>query len=188
MWIDRLLVAMFSANAPTFAIDVAPDARVLGFTCLVSAIAFAVFAIVPTLASSRVDASALGTASRRVIGHRDRRRQVVIIAQVALTMVLAAAGSAFVQELRRLQTEPLGVTLERVVSAQLSPVPGGYQPPFTGSTYFPQLLERIASTPGVRSAAFSRSPVLGGQLVFVPVAVVRSRRMASPVTSAEPPS
>jgi predicted permease len=174
MWIDRLLVAMFSANAPTFAIDVAPDARVLGFTCLVSVIAFAVFAIVPTLASSRVDASALGAASRRVIGHRDRPRQIVIIAQVALTMVLTAAGSAFVQELRRLQTEPLGLNLERVISAQLSPVPGGYQPPFAGGTYFPQILEQIAAIPGVRSVAFSRSPVLGGQLVFVPVAVARS--------------
>jgi hypothetical protein len=45
---------------------------------------------------------------------------------------------------------------------QLLPVPGGYQPPFESRTYFPSLLERIASIPSVQSAALSRWPVLIG--------------------------
>jgi predicted permease len=169
VWIGRSLVALFKANAATFGLDVMPNARVLGFAGLVSLAAFAIFAVVPAWAASRADVSALASVSPRIVGGRLRVRQAVVVLQVALTVVLLTVGSTFLLELRRLQSEPLGLSLDGVLSAQLVPLPGGYEPPFSSDVYYPRLLQDVGRLPGVASVALTHTPVLGRFAGFTPV-------------------
>lgn len=161
-WTDHVLVSIFTASAPTFALDITPNGRILAFMAAVSAIAFALFAVLPALAVSRTDPSTLHSVSSRVIGSRDRLRQATIVVQVALTIVLVAIGTTFVNQLRALRSEPLGLNIEGVLSAHLTPSPNGYDPPFSGGVYFRNLAESLRAIPGANAVALARPRVLSG--------------------------
>src|SRR5439155_8759181 len=120
-----------------------------------ASLAFVVFGMIPAVCASRVDAAAIATASRRLTGQRGRVREAAVVAQVALTIVLVAAGSIFVAAVRDLRAAPLGFAVERLVAAQLMPLPGGYGRGFAPEPYYRSRLDRIAAVPGVQSAAFA---------------------------------
>jgi predicted permease len=156
-WVDHLLVSLFTASSTNFAIAIAPDARVLTFACALAVLAFIVFAIVPAARASRVDAAAIAGASHRVAGQRGRLREAAVVAQVALTIVLVAAGSIFVTGVHELRAAPLGFAVERLVAAQLTPLPGGYQNGFAPEPYYRSLLDRVKTLPGVESATLANA-------------------------------
>ena len=153
----RILVSTYGSANPTFDIDVAPDARTLGFSCIVSAVAFLVFAIGPAWKTSRVDMAAFQAASSRVAGGRSQLRRIVVIAQVALTLVLVAVGSLFIGALSSLREAPLGFTVERILDTRLTPLPGAYDRSFRAGPYYRALLDAVANLPGVDGVAIAHN-------------------------------
>ena len=160
-WCDRLLVAMFRASSPGFTLDVAPDWRALTFASIAAGLAFLVFALGPALSSANVDFTAFQSASTRTIGMHSRARRAVLVAQVAVTLVLVAVGSVFVEALASLRNTPLGVDVEHVLTMQLSPLPGGYPNGAAPSSYYRTLVERVQAVPGVASVSLSAEPPFG---------------------------
>jgi len=156
----RVLVSIYGSANPTFDVDVTPDARTIGFSCIVSAAAFLVFAVGPAWKASRVDIAVFQAASSRVSGGRSRTRRIVVISQVALTLVLVAVGSLFIDALSSLRKAPLGFTVERILDTRLTPLPGAYDRSFRPGPYYRALLEAVASLPGVNSVAIAHSAPL----------------------------
>ena len=161
-WTDRMLVSVFTASSPTFGLDVGPHGPMFSFLAAVSVIAFGLFAVMPAIAVSRTDPSSLQLVSSRVLGSRDRLRHATVVVQVALTIVLVAIGAAFINQLRALRSQPLGVKLDTVISAQLAPQPHGYDAPFAPGVYFRGLAESVSAIPGVAAVGFSRPRMLSG--------------------------
>jgi putative ABC transport system permease protein len=160
------LVGLYGRMMPLlvgFAVDIAPDGRVLAFTLGVSTIAFVLFGAIPAWTGSRADASMLNAASNRIVGGASRLRKFAVVSQVALTIVLVAIGGLTVASLRELKNVPLGLRIDRLVGAQLVAVPRGYQNGFSGATYYRELLTRIQAIPGVEASALSQiMPVTSG--------------------------
>ena len=67
----------------------------------------------------------------------------------------------FVRSLQNLKTTDTGVALDNLVTFQLSPDLSGYNDE-RGTIFYRDLLERLRSAPGVRSAAIANVPILSG--------------------------
>jgi predicted permease len=154
-WCDRLLVTMFQARSTLFELDVAPDARTLAFACAAAGIAFLVFALGPALKAADIDIAAFRSASTRTTGDRGRTRRAVLVAQVAMTLVLVAVGSVFVDAFASLRSAPLGLDVEHVLSVSLAPLPGGYPNGAAPASYYRALVERLQAGPGTASVSLS---------------------------------
>jgi len=64
-------------------------------------------------------------------------------------------ASFFVEMLRQLRDQSFGFQVDRLLTMQLLPLPGGYVHGFNSSTYYRDLLERIQHLPGVQSSCLS---------------------------------
>ncbi len=160
-WCDRLLVGMFQATSPGFSIDVTPNVRALSFASVAASLSFLVFALGPALRSPDVDIVAFQSASTRTTGERTRTRHVVLIAQVAMTLVLVSVGSVFVDALSSLRNAPFGIDMAHVLAVQLAELPGGYVNGAGPSSYYRALVERMRAIPGVESVSLSADPPFG---------------------------
>jgi predicted permease len=101
---------------------------------------------------------------------------------VAMTLVLVAVGSVFVDALISLRNAPLGVDVDHVLDMQLSALPGGYPNGAAPTTYYRTLVDRVQAIPGVASVSLS------GEAPFATVARpvdVAAASPGAPIVSAE---
>ena len=160
MWLSSLVLALVVKAVPpeagTFYVDLTPDARVFGYSLLVSLLAGIVFGLVPALAASRTDlvsaikqgASGTGSVSRRGAGARD----VLVVVQVSVCLVLLIGSGLAVRGLiRALSTDP-GFPARDLVFVEFDPARIGYGRARTVA-FERSLAERLEALPGVRSVA-----------------------------------
>jgi predicted permease len=88
-------------------------------------------------------------------------RKGLVAAQVALSFLLLFGAGLFVRSLQNLQTTDTGVQMDNLVTFRLSPALSGYDNPRTVNLYS-ELLERLRSTPGIKSAAHAGVSILAG--------------------------
>ena len=162
-WGSRLLVTYLPPWYGTTFFDLRPDARVLAFTMTVSLLTGILFGFVPALRGSRRDlASSLngrlagpaGGASRLVLN------KALVIGQVALSLVLLAGAGLFVRTLAKLKRLDTGFQRENVILFELE-LGKNYDVP-RRVPLFKQLLARLESLPGVRTASMSAFGLLSG--------------------------
>jgi hypothetical protein len=84
-----------------------------------------------------------------------------VTAQVALSFLLLFGAGLFVKSLQNLKTTETGVSLENLVSFQLSPALSGYDNE-RAQAFYTTLLERLRSAPGVVTAGLASVPILAG--------------------------
>jgi predicted permease len=123
-----------------------------------------IFGLLPALRASRPDpwttlkdtvGSIAGTGGSLFL------RKGLVTAQVALSFLLLFGAGLFVKSLQNLKTTDTGVALDNLVTFQLSPALSGYTE--TRAVQFNRdLLERLRSAPGVKSAAMAAVPILSG--------------------------
>jgi putative ABC transport system permease protein len=150
-------------ESDSISFNLAPDARVLGFTTVVSLLTGILFGPAPALRGSRLDlASALKGTAGSVSGHASRQRllQPLIIVQVALSLVLLIGAGLFVRTLEKLKGLDAGFNRENIVLFDLD---------FTQSinterrvALYKELMARLESLPGVRAASLSTFYLLSG--------------------------
>jgi predicted permease len=148
--------------------DVHLDGRVLAFTLLLSLLTSILFGMLPVLVTRRFDLrSALAS---RAVGGADhlRLRQVLIIGEVALTVVLLAASGLLIRTLIHLQTLPPGFNPTGVMTARASLDDVRYHDPATFQKMLRQSIAAMQQIPGVQQAAaglslpYERSTIMGG--------------------------
>jgi predicted permease len=159
-WTTGLLLGVLP-GAGARAFSPSPDARVLGFAALASALTALVVGLVPALQASRPHmVEALKEDGGRVVsaGHAVLRRALVV-AQVALSLLLLVGAGLFARTLLNLRSLDPGFDTARVVTFSVDPTLSGYDTERT-LAFYQRLEERLRQAPGVMSAALASVPPL----------------------------
>jgi len=163
-WTVRLLPQFFPANDAN-GLDLSVDWRVLVFTLGVSLLTGLLFGLAPALQATRLNLLPALKAEASGYGPRRRRialRDVLVIAQLAMSLVLLVSAGLFVRSLRQALTFDPGFATDNLLTASLE-TRGARLNEQQGQQFFQQTLERAGSLPGVQSATLSMViPLSGG--------------------------
>jgi putative ABC transport system permease protein len=153
--LTRVLVSFLNTQLRSVTLDLGLDWRVLGFTAAVAVLTCLLFGLMPALkATATPPIVAMKTGSRGVAGGRERfsLRRMLVIAQVAMSMVLLVAAFLFVRSFQNLVNLNAGFRQTGILAADLdlSPltIPMGER-----NRFMKDMLERLQALPGVESAA-----------------------------------
>jgi predicted permease len=174
---SRGIVWFLSSQDDVLRLDLGFDWRVLSFTVFVAMLTCAIFDLVPALRSSRASpGTALKSGSRSTTAGRERFsfQRVVVISQIAVSMVLLVGALLFVRSFRNLLTFDPGFRQDGIVLGFVSlghfnfTSLEAYDPVVRGLT------ERFRSIPGVEAVATSTHVLLDGSSWALTVRVERS--------------
>jgi putative ABC transport system permease protein len=162
-WFSRLLVRQLSTSTNTVFLDMQIDWRILGFTALVAVATAVLFGTIPALRATRAQPNeAIKEQGRGPAGQgRLTLGNLLVVVQVALSLVLVVAAGLFVRTFASLASLNLGFDRDRVLVASVNIQRLQLEPDARW-----ELLERLRqaaiSTPGVQAAALSSiTPVSG---------------------------
>jgi putative ABC transport system permease protein len=150
------------------------DGWVLAFTAAVAVAIALVFGVLPARAAASVDVvDTLKDSSHGVTsGPANRRlRQILIVGELALSIVLAASALALTRSVVALHGLERGLTREGIMTAQVSLSGPRYADTGRLVDTASSMLERLASTPGIDRAALVNYPPLSLIRVSVPVSI-----------------
>jgi putative ABC transport system permease protein len=154
----RALVAFVPRAIPR-ADEIALDRPVGFFLFGVMALAALVFGALPALQhrGGAVSLGALREGGRGSTAGRARRRlrHALVVAEVALTTVLAVGAALLVKNFAQLERARLPLRPDGVVFAQIQLPPARYADPARVLQFYDQLRREVAATPGVRSVSFA---------------------------------
>jgi predicted permease len=139
--------------------EVTVNGSVLVFTVALSVIVSILFGLPPALQASRVDLNEplRHGAGRLAGGAGSRAREVLVVAEIALAVVLVATGALLVRSLVALQQAPLGFEPANVLLMETTARPR--QPDWSDSrAFFQALLADIKQLPGVLAAGAMMGP------------------------------
>ena len=142
------------------------DARVLVFTFCLSLLSGVVFGLAPALGASRTglvaalkDGSGDGAGLRRF-----NPRELLVVAQVALSFLVLIGAGLCVRSLQRLQAIDAGFDPANTLALSLDLSLSGYDEA-RGQLFYQQLVERVTGLPGVESASLAHTAPLGDDLL-----------------------
>ena len=152
-WGIQLLVAFGPDNIPRLR-EVVIDPRVLAFTFGVSLATGILFGLLPALQASRPDLNdALKEGARGSSGGRVRVfRNVFVVAEVSLALVLLIGAALMIRSFFRLHQVKPGFVTENVLTMRVQLPSAKYPEPHQRANFFKQARERIATLPGVKAA------------------------------------
>ena len=139
-------------NLP-WTISLTPDVRVLAAAVGVAILVALVITAIPAWIASRRSLT-LGT-HRSVTRATYRSAQVLLVLQVAATLVLVFGCTLMVRSLRALESVDRGYAAHDVLSIRLTSTAGGYST-LDQPTYYRELVGRVAALPGVTSVGMAR--------------------------------
>ncbi|HEX8694878.1 MAG TPA: ABC transporter permease [Longimicrobium sp.] len=154
---SRVLVALAPASLPRLD-EVRVDWIVVAFALAVSLLAALLFGVVPALRAAGEEpadslrAAGKGSAQQARSG---RARQVLVVAEVALAMVLLSGAGMLVRSLVHLHDSDVGFTPGGALTAKVSLDASRYDDART-QLFYSQVLERVRAVPGVRAAGAAR--------------------------------
>ncbi|MCI0434954.1 MAG: ABC transporter permease [Gemmatimonadetes bacterium] len=135
--------------------EVSIDAAVLGFATLAAVTTGILFGLLPALQTSAVRVHEVLRASGRGLttgGAGVRTRQIFVIAQTALAMLLVVGATLLAQSYSRLRSVDLGFDAGEVLTFNVT-VPEAIQPdPARARDYFARLEARLEAVPGAEAA------------------------------------
>ena len=162
-WTDKLLLQMASRGtlSSSIQLDLHPDLRVLAFTLGVAVVTAILFGLIPSLLLTRLDLSPVLKSTGQGIKNdscpgRMPAGKILVIAQVAVSMVLLVAAGMFVRSLAKLSEVNLGYNRENLLLFRVEAAPTKLKGAET-LRLFQSLLEKIAAVPGVRAVAISEN-------------------------------
>jgi len=158
-WGVELLLKLAPESIPRLD-QIGIDGRVLGWTALVSLMAGVLFGLAPAWQSSRLSLNETlkegGRGATESSGKR-RWRNLLVVAELALAVMLLIGAGLLVKSLWRLQHVDAGVNTERVLTMRIAPRGQRYSERQQVRALYDRLLGRIQALPGVRAAALSNS-------------------------------
>ena len=161
---DVLLSFLPQGRIPTV-LEIKPDSQVLGFLFCISLLTGLLFSLAPALHATRPNLiPALKNETVAVSGGNRRweLRQVLVVLQVALSLMLLVGAGLFVRSLRNLKAVDDGYSADQVVMMALDPGQSGYKLDQLRS-FYARLAERVLALPGVKWATYTRNVPLSGR-------------------------
>jgi putative ABC transport system permease protein len=150
-----VLVSLSPAGLPRLD-EVRMDWAVFVFALGLSLFSTLLFGLVPAIHASRFDLSHLlkqGGSRGTTSGDGSAPRAVLVVAEVALSVILLAAGGLLFRSFQALQRVDLGFTTHRVLVARTEYAVNSDAEILTRSSVYADLLDRLRAVPGVRAAA-----------------------------------
>ena len=173
-WGTRLLTATFANVLPmVVTFDGSPDLRVLAATLGFSLLATLAAGLGPAWRTTRLDVlpDLKDQPAAQAAGRRLSMRNLLVVGQVALSLALLTAAGLFMRGAVKAAVADPGYPLEGALVARVDPALAGYDEA-RGRQTLRAVLQRVRSTPGVRSASVGSSVAFGefqeGRLVQKP--------------------
>jgi predicted permease len=190
LWGIRSLTVLLANGRDNFTLRAELNWHVLGVVAALSLITGVLFGLAPALQSTRVDLMPALKQSRtgRSGSHGFRRltlSRILMVSQIALTLVILVAAALFVRTLSNLESIQLGFNRENVLVFKLNARQAQYADREILSLYS-DLRRRFAALPGIRSAAFSDSALIGYGTSMTGVSISGGKRVSSLILSAGP--
>ena len=136
--------------------DLAPDWKVFAYLAGVTLVAGLIAGLAPARESVKVDLLASLKGLERT-ATRSRKRSALIIAQMAMSLVLGAAGVMFMRIQRSITADDRGFEMRHVFVVPLSVSPPKYTPE-SAAAFYRMVRERVLEIPAVRSASYTDTP------------------------------
>jgi putative ABC transport system permease protein len=153
-WITELMVALMPSFFVPNEARIEVNRYVLVFCALVSALTGILFGLAPALQSSRPDLVATLKGDSRSSGSSagGRTRALLVVVEVALSVVLLVSAAMTIRSFIALQQVDLGFRPERVMTVDLPLPPRRYSTWEQRNRFAQDLLGRVRNIPGVQSA------------------------------------
>src|SRR4051794_3073163 len=172
-WGRDLLVALAPPGVPRFQ-NVALNGWVLVFSLGLSFVTSVLFGLWPAWSSSRADIqlalkSGGGHGSSEAPGAR-RSRDLLVIAEVALTLILLSSAGLVLKSFANARNLGLGFDPHLLLSARVELPEPTYSDAKKLTNFHGALMEKLSVLPGVQNAALAANPPLmtGWQTSFLP--------------------
>jgi len=134
------------------------DARIFGFTLLLSLLTGIVFGLAPAMQAAKVDLNeALKQSGGRTgtgAGHR-RLRSALVVTEIALALVLLVGAGLLIQTFLKLRALDIGVNPENVLTLRTQLPRSKYGELSRRTAFYQQVLERVRALPGVVAAGYT---------------------------------
>src|SRR4051812_33878676 len=146
-----------------FRFDLTYDWRVFGYVAASAPSAAVGVGVLPAPPSSRADLNSVLREGGRGTSEgsaRQRARSVLVIAQVAISLVLLVAAALFVRSVSNAESIDLGFDPAHVVNASMDVAQQGYDEA-RGRAFYDEVLRRAKTLPGVQSASLAYAVPLG---------------------------
>ena len=164
-WGIRFLTLLLANGRNNFTMHAELNWHILGVTIALSLLTGVVFGLAPAIQSTRVDV--LPVLKART-GERIRHSflhvslsQVLVVSQIAISLLMLVAAGLFVRTLSNLQTVDLGFNRENLLLFQLNARQAGHQDADIAA-FYSDLQKRFSTIPGVRSATLSSLALIAG--------------------------
>jgi predicted permease len=162
--LSRLLVASLDTSQDSIHLAIATDWRVLLFAAAVAVLTCIVFGTLPAIRGTGVDPiGSLKSGERGIVGSRERFsiQRLMVVTQIAVSMVLLVGALLFVHSYRNLMTFDPGMRESGITVGYF-----GFQnlniKPENEAEFKRRLVEAVRSVPGVQNAAATTNTPLGG--------------------------
>jgi len=155
LWGVDALIALSPSVLPRSG-EIGIDARVMLFSVIVSLATGLLFGIAPAFHTSRINLvqglkeGGLGTG---LITGRINLRNLLVVAEIGLALVLLAGAGLLIKSFARLYQIDPGFSADGVVTAAISLPPAEYREPAQRAAFFDQLIGRLGALPGVESVS-----------------------------------
>ncbi len=181
-WAGLDLLVSFAGLLTPRTSQIVLDGWVLAFTIGLSLTTGLAFGIVPALSARANVASALkeGGAQTTDTGGTHWFRNLLTVAQVAVSFMLLVGAGLLLGSFYKLQQVDPGFTPENVLTAEVFPNWSKYRTPESRRQLFTGVLDRIESRPGVLSAAAASAVPLEGQPASQQAFEIENRRYEDP--------
>jgi predicted permease len=173
VWASAAFGTLVPAGRLPIRVDFGFDWRVFAYAMTVALFTGAIVGLWPALRAGRTDVNSVLQSSGRsdTAGvSRHRLRSVLVVAQVAGSLVLLIVAGLFVRSLMRAQHAYMGFDADHVLNLTLDPREVGYDEART-KTFYHDLEARVRVMPGVQSASLAFSVPMGnvqdGSMIYV---------------------
>jgi putative ABC transport system permease protein len=162
----QLFRILAPANFPRLA-ELRAEPALLAIAFVLSAVAGILFGLAPAMSTARADlnpairdSSAAASASTRMLSLRN----ILVVTEVALALVLLTGSSLMVQSMVRLLSVDTGLRTDHVLTGELILPKAQYGSKDTQRIFVQRLLESLEAQSQFSGVALSNSPVFSGQL------------------------
>jgi predicted permease len=151
------LTTMHPDDLPQLA-SIGIDWRVLAFTLLVSVFTSLLFGLGPALTGARlnlVESLKLGARSGAVGSNAQRMRNVLVVTEMALSLMLLVGAGLLLQSILRLERQQLGIRQDHLMAGHFYLPPIHYPNPGAITRFSDQFADRVRALPGVVEASIT---------------------------------
>jgi predicted permease len=149
----RALLALAPTGKIPRVAEIHLDARVIGFALGLGAVTGILFGLLPAVQATRRELrNFLSQAGRAVTGRSEGLRSVLVISEIALTLVLLTGAGLLLKSFLRMRAVDPGFRAENVLTMTVDLPESLYNTSASIQAFHARTLEKLSSLPGVMAA------------------------------------